>query len=104
MGAKRTHTEEPRITLQGLRTLNTFMRDVQGELSGAEIARTSKLSSGTLYPILFRYEAAGWLTSRWEDVDPKKVGRPRQRLYRITPSGVARAQTCFNEFGGLIPA
>ena len=47
--------------------------------------------SGTLYPLLLRFEAAGWLTSEWEDVDPKEVGRPRKRFYRLTPTGRARA-------------
>jgi len=45
------------------------------------------LSSGTLYPILMRLDEAGWLESRWEKVDPARVGRPRRRLYRITALG-----------------
>jgi len=28
------------------------------------------------------------LTSRWENIDPKKEGRAARRLYRITPLGV----------------
>jgi DNA-binding PadR family transcriptional regulator len=61
------------------------------EVSGADIMDSIGLASGTLYPILMRLEEAKWLRSRLEDVDPVKVGRPRRRLYRITPNGVARA-------------
>ena len=28
----------------------------------------------------------GLITSRWEDVDPAEVGRPRRRLYQVTPA------------------
>jgi len=62
------------------------------ELSGAEIAKAAKLSSGTLYPILYRLEEVGWLDSRWETGDPSVLGRPRRRYYRITGEGAKRVQ------------
>jgi DNA-binding PadR family transcriptional regulator len=79
--------KEPRCTLQGLRVLHEFMKDPSRELSGAEIARGTSLLSGTLYPLLIRFEAAGWLRSKWESVDPEELGRPRRRYYRITGAG-----------------
>lgn len=43
---------------------------------------------GTLYKALGRMEAAGWLTSQWEDPDrAAQEGRPRRRLYSITAEG-----------------
>ena len=46
---------------------------------------------GTLYKALGRLEAGGMLESRWEDPDLAVAeGRPRRRLYRVTPLG-ARA-------------
>jgi len=46
---------------------------------------------GTLYKALGRMEAGGLLESRWEDPDLAVAdGRPRRRLYRVTPLG-ARA-------------
>ena len=42
------------------------------------------LGHGTLYKALGRLEDQGLLESRWEDVDPSEVGRPRRRLYRVT--------------------
>lgn len=50
--------------------------------------RRTGLASGSLYPILYSFEEAGLLESQWEAEDPKVLGRPRRRLYRITPSGV----------------
>lgn len=43
---------------------------------------------GTLYKALGRMETAGLLESRWEDPDIAVAeGRPRRRLYRVTPLG-----------------
>jgi PadR family transcriptional regulator PadR len=81
------------------------MSDRKRELSGAEIAKLSKLSSGTLYPILYRLEEFGWLDSRWESGDPTVLGRPRRRYYRITGEGARRVQEVVRELtpnvGGL---
>jgi len=77
----------PRLTEQTLKALAALVASVQEEQSGAEIAKRTKQQSGTLYPILMRLERAGWLDSRWEDGDPKEMGRPRRRLYRITALG-----------------
>jgi DNA-binding PadR family transcriptional regulator len=87
-----------RISLQSLRVLEAFLEDPAHELSGADVHKRSGLASGTLYPILLRLESAGWFASRWETVDPAAAGRPRRRLYRLTPSGLARASEVFASF------
>ncbi len=47
-------------------------------------------ADGTLYKALGRMEAAGLLRSEWEDPDRAVAdGRPRRRLYRLTPLGVS---------------
>jgi PadR family transcriptional regulator, regulatory protein PadR len=69
----------------------------QSEASGADIARSTHLASGTLYPILLRLEQAGWAESHWEDGDPRKLGRPRRRLYRVTGIGASRARSALQE-------
>lgn len=83
---------EPRITGPTLKVLGALLSAGRHELSGADIAGSTKLASGTLYPILFRLERAGWLESRWEDDQPERLGRPRRRFYHVTPLG-ARAAT-----------
>ena len=79
--------KEIRLTAPTLKVIGALMLRPRGELSGAEIAVSTKLFSGTLYPILVRLEGAGWLESRWESEDPALLGRPRRRYYRVTAEG-----------------
>jgi PadR family transcriptional regulator PadR len=83
---------EPRLTQQTLTVLGAVTSNPARELSGAEIAKASKLSSGTLYPILYRLEEFGWLDSRWEIGDPATLGRPRRRYYRISTEGAKKVR------------
>jgi PadR family transcriptional regulator PadR len=85
-------TDEPRITGPTLKVLAALLSSPRDELSGAEVGRATKLASGTLYPILLRLEGAGWLDSRWETEDPKELGRPRRRFYRVTGVGARKAK------------
>jgi PadR family transcriptional regulator PadR len=93
-----------RMSLQTLHVLEAFLENPVDELAGADVQKRSRLASGTLYPILLRLESAGWFVSRWEAVDPAHVGRPRRRLYRLTPSGLARASEVFSSFGRGVTA
>jgi PadR family transcriptional regulator PadR len=100
--------EEPKVTRQTLEVLAALMECPQVGLSGAQIARTTKLASGTLYPILARLEQAGWLESEWEAGDPHRLGRPRRRFYQVTGIGANRAKaearkmnSVISLFGGL---
>ena len=88
-----------RMSLQTLRVLEAFLENPSDRLAGADVQKRSGLASGTLYPILLRLEAAGWFVSRWENIDPASAGRPRRRLYRLTPGGLARASEVFASFG-----
>jgi PadR family transcriptional regulator PadR len=94
------------MSLQTLRVLEAFLTDPAQQLSGADVQKRSALASGTLYPILLRLESAGWFVSRWEAVDPAEVGRPRKRLYSLTPSGLVQASEVFAgfNFGRGVPA
>jgi PadR family transcriptional regulator, regulatory protein PadR len=92
------------MSLQTLKVLEAFLDEPTDELSGADVLKRSGIASGTLYPILLRLEAAGWFVSRWEAVDPASVGRPRRRLYRLTPTGLARASEVFASFGRGVQA
>jgi len=87
-----------RLSFQTLKVLEAFLDDPTGEIAGADVQKRGHLSSGTLYPILLRLESAGWLLSRWEKIDPSAAGRPRRRLYRLTPSGLRRASEAFASF------
>ena len=86
------------MSLQTLRVLEAFLTDPTDQLSGADVHERCGIASGTLYPILLRLEAAGWFVSKWESVDPTVVGRPRRRLYRLTPTGLRQASDVFGSF------
>jgi len=72
--------------------LRVLLVDAESERYGLEIGEAAGLASGTVHPILARLEAIGWLTSRWEDVDPAAAGRPARRYYRLTAEGAVEAQ------------
>lgn len=48
------------------------------------------VAHGTLYKALSRLEDFGLLASQWEEVEDG--GRPRRRLYHLTPAGMNAAQ------------
>jgi DNA-binding PadR family transcriptional regulator len=74
-----------------LKVLRTLIDHLNTPLSGADISRLTKVGSGTLYPMLNRLEAAGWLISEWESSEASALGRPRKRFYQL--SGVGQRNT-----------
>ena len=83
-----------RFTVPTKMVLHVFSSaDAGTELSGAQIRSIAGLGTGTLYPILFRLERAGWLESRWEDIDPKQEKRPRRRFYKATEALLRAARS-----------
>lgn len=81
-----------RMTIPTQLVLQTLLADPERELYGLEIGTAAGLPSGTVHPILARLECKGWLESRWEDIDPRREGRPPRRYYRLTGVGVHSAQ------------
>jgi DNA-binding PadR family transcriptional regulator len=81
-----------RMTVGVLAVLGALLDRPDTELYGLEIVRASGLEPGTIYPILQRLRAAGWVSDRWEDPEPAHTGgRPPRRYYRLTTEGRARA-------------
>lgn len=84
--------EDVRITTTVGKVLRVFLDDITAPRYGFELMQHTGLASGTLYPILARLEAAGWLTGHLENVDPSAEGRPVRRFYRITEAAAATAR------------
>jgi len=64
--------------------------DARGQWShGYELAQLADVKSGTLYPLLIRLEAQGYLEAEWQQ--PTEGGRPPRHAYRLTASGVQLA-------------
>jgi PadR family transcriptional regulator, regulatory protein PadR len=90
----------------------------QGDAHGFEILRrlqqagsgALQLKEGSLYPALYRLEAAGMIKGQWEDNSTGRRG-PRRRIYRLSQKGRRRfdqARSEFNLFvsvvGGILGA
>jgi PadR family transcriptional regulator, regulatory protein PadR len=78
---------EPRITSAVLSIFTALAEDPGEPRYGLDIAKQANLRHTTIYDTLARLEAAGWLRSEWEKIDPSADGRPRRRLYRLTGLG-----------------
>lgn len=88
----------PRITLPVLAVLAVFLDDPTVERFGFQITQASGLAAGTVYPILQRLLAAGWLDERYES--PGEHGGhqgPLRRYYRFTEKGATRAYNVIQE-------
>lgn len=74
-----------RLRSHGTASFHGFL--IATEIKEREDARLLT-AHGTLYRALDRLEKAGFLQSEWEDpLLAAAEGRPRRRLYRITPAG-----------------
>jgi len=83
----------PRMTLQTQLVLRALLREPAQERYGLALCEQTGLPSGTVYPIIARFERLGWLESRWEDPDAHIAeGRPRRRYYRLTDEGAERGR------------
>ena len=80
------------MTIPTQLVLRALLADPIRELYGVEIGAAAGLPSGTVHPILARLEGVGWLSSRWEDIDPRAEGRPARRYYRLTAEGLDLAR------------
>ena len=66
---------------------------------GYDLARSTGLRSGTLYPLLIRLEAQGHLEAEWQP--PAAAGRPPRHAYRLTEAGreLARREGAASQAG-----
>jgi PadR family transcriptional regulator, regulatory protein PadR len=80
------------MTTSVLKVVSAMLTDPTADRYGLDLMRDTGLASGTLYPILVRLERAGWVSARWEDIDPVVEGRPSRRYYRLTADGASGAR------------
>lgn len=84
--------QDVKLTLSSARLVNAFLADPGCARYGLELMRVTGMPSGTMYPLLARFESAGWLTKSREDIDPVTEGRPRRMLYTLTEEAAPVAQ------------
>ncbi len=73
-----------------LKVLAVLLLQPEAERYGYELMKSTRLPSGTLYPILMRMHDRGLLTSKWRP--PQDPGRPQRQTYRLTASGLQYAE------------
>jgi DNA-binding PadR family transcriptional regulator len=83
-------SDQIRITNATLDVLEVLL-SLDDELYGLRIAKEAGLHTGTVFPILARFERMGMVESAWETSEPAARG-PRRRFYRLTPDGVEWAR------------
>ncbi|OAA27804.1 putative transcriptional regulator [Frankia sp. EI5c] len=98
------------MTLPTQLVLRALLERPLQPMYGLELSQAAGLATGTIHPILARLEGCGWLTSEWEDIDPKVEGRPRRRYYQLSVDGVeqaryalAHAHSSISRIGALLP-
>lgn len=89
--------DDVKLTLRSAQIVRIFLEDPEHPRFGLELMRYAKMGAGTLYPILAKLEAAGWLARQQEDIEPSVEGRPRRMLYRLAPDAVVRARATLME-------
>lgn len=68
------------------RNLLVILAEADREWShGYDLCRLAGVKSGTLYPLLIRLEAQGYLEAEWKE--PTAPGRPQRHAYRLTAAG-----------------
>lgn len=91
-------TGSNRVTDPMLDVLDVLLKAVgnHDDLHGWAIMKATKRSGPTVYGVLDRLENRGWITGQWEDENPEP-GKPRRRLYGLTPTGVCEARELLRE-------
>ena len=69
---------------------------------GYDLASETGLKSGTLYPLLIRLEAQGYLEAEWRQ--PVSGGRPPRHAYRLSAAGQQLARAEAAEGAGSVAA
>lgn len=97
VGIEESRPELGRITGAFLEVMQIFVDQPNRKFTGAEIKRLCGRKAGTIYPLLSRLVARGWIQSQWENIDVEIEDRPPRRLYRATKDGVKSATAILME-------
>lgn len=67
------------------RVLAALVRAGSSGRHGYDLCREAQIKSGTLYPLLIRLEAQGYLAADWQASEVP--GRPPRHVYTLTAAG-----------------
>jgi PadR family transcriptional regulator len=80
------------------KVLRVFLDDPDEEQYGFGLMRSTGVKSGSLYPILDRFERLRWIAGYDEAINEHAEGRPKRRLYRLTALGERQARKAVAAF------
>lgn len=77
------------------RLIALFLAAPERPFYGYELMRSTNIKSGSLYPVLGRFESLGWLVGTMEE---SPGGRPPRRVYLLAPEAVVHARAALERF------
>ena len=83
------------LSVNAAQVLNNFLQNPEVPLYGYEIMQQSGMKSGSLYPILGRFERLGWIEGTLE---PSPGGRPPRRVYTMNVDAIPQATDALDRF------
>ena len=84
------------MTIQTQAVLGALLA-ADGEVYGLQLIRACGLAGGTVYPIMQRLLAVGWVVAHWEPPEQASAeGRPPRRYYALSPEGSAQAHNALH--------
>jgi DNA-binding PadR family transcriptional regulator len=86
------------LSKSSAKVLREFVEHPTRDQYGFGLMRATRVKSGSLYPILERFERMGWIEGYDESIDEHAEGRPRRRLYQLTALGEREARKAVAEF------
>ena len=76
-----------KLTASLERVLRVLVADPAAPHYGYNLMKSTRLPSGTLYPMLARLQQEGLVDSQWEEQRPDGRGLPPRKYYRLTADG-----------------
>jgi PadR family transcriptional regulator, regulatory protein PadR len=90
--------KERRLSEHAARVLRLLLDQPEADFYGLEIIRLAEIASGSLYPLLRRFEERGLIVGAWEELEIAAIERRRpRRFYRLNPDAIDRAKTALAE-------
>jgi PadR family transcriptional regulator len=86
------------LSKSSAKVLRAFVEAPDEEQYGFGLMRETGVKSGSLYPILERFERLRWIEGHDEAIDERVEGRPRRRLYQLTALGEREARKAVAAF------
>src|SRR6266851_1153679 len=87
-----------KLSKASAKVLMEFLANPKQDQYGFGLMKATGVKSGSLYPILDRFEDLRWIEGYDEVIDQRAEGRPRRRLYRLTGIGRPAAKQAVTDF------